>query len=136
MNPNTLQAVKIFLLMFLMFISITSQTAFSQTTLKSSLHNYTASQQFDGAESSKVPFFFTSACHTVLIMFGSEMKVGVTSQPCQVSLSVTKVPFSVISVPPSFLLLMILPIKSKYIKITQSKNNYMRTTCSNVLVMI
>lgn len=58
MNPNTLQAVKIFFLVFLMLISITSQTAFSQTTLKSSLHNYTASQQFDGAESSKVPFFF------------------------------------------------------------------------------
>lgn len=83
MNPNTRQPVKIFLWMFLMLILITSQTAFSQTTLKSSLHNYTASQQFDGAESGKVPFFFSmSACQTVLIMFGSEMKVGVNSQPC------------------------------------------------------
>lgn len=85
MNPNTLQTVKIFLLMFLMLILITSQTAFSQT-LHSSLHNYTASQRIDGDESGKVSFFFISACHTLLSMFGPKVKVGVNSQPCWVAL--------------------------------------------------
>lgn len=95
MNPNTLQTVKIFLLMFLMLIFITSQTVLSQT-LHSSLHNHTASQQIDGAESGKVFLglwlfvfvwvlgFFSPipTYHTILIMFGPKLKAGVNSQLC------------------------------------------------------
>lgn len=129
MNLNTLQTVEIFLLMFLMLILITSQTVFSQT-LHSSLHSYTASQQIDGAESGKVSFFFffyVCMSHTIDYAWTQNGSWGKLST--MLSFTLTKVPSLISLCPSSFLLLMIFPIKSNHIKITQSKNNCVQTTC-------